>query len=237
MAKILIVDDDRDLCTMLVDGLSLKGHILQTAADGSEALDLVRRQVFDLALIDIWMPKLNGIELLGELRDLAPEMPVVIITVRPTYETAVQALRGGAFDYVEKPFTLNALSKTIHQALAGHRPPARIQVDGLIIDLAAREVRSHQRQVRLTPLEYNLLAYLLCHADRVITTDELLDRVWGYSSMNGTPDQVRNAVRRLRAKLGDQMPSPRFISTVRGAGYRWVAETRRASTRNPLVSQ
>jgi DNA-binding response OmpR family regulator len=238
MAKILIVDDDRDLCSMLVDALSLNGHILQIAANGLEALDMIQRQVFDLALVDIWMPKLNGIELLEKLKDLAPGMPVVLITVHPTYETVVQALRGGACNYVEKPFTLGTLLETIHQALARHSPPMRIQADGLTIDLAAREVHTAHRQACLTPLEYDLLTYLLRHAHRVITADELLDKVWGYSAMEGAPVQVRNAVRRLRMKLGDELPTSRFITTVRGVGYRWVAEVRRMPANNgPHASQ
>lgn len=119
MATILIVDDEQDVCVLLTDALSLDGHTVYTAVNGLDALDMVRYRHFDLALVDIWLPGLNGIELLERLKSLAPDTPVVIITCRPARETAVLALRLGACDYVQKPCALEDLRTTVRRALAG----------------------------------------------------------------------------------------------------------------------
>jgi DNA-binding NarL/FixJ family response regulator len=125
MATILIVDDEQDVCDLLTTVLSPDGHTVHTAVSGLEVLDMVRCQHFDLALLDVWMRGLNGIELLERLKGLAPNMPVVIITGRPACETAVLALRLGAFDYLQKPFALEDLRTTVRRALAGKRLPTQ----------------------------------------------------------------------------------------------------------------
>jgi len=140
MATILVVDDDPDIRNLLTDFLTSEHYMVQTAADGSDALHMVQSRAFDLALVDIWLPGMSGIELLEQLKSLAPDMPVLIITCRPAYETAVQALRSGACDYVEKPFALDNLRTTVRKTLEKHCPPTQIRVGELIIDLQARQV-------------------------------------------------------------------------------------------------
>lgn len=124
MALILVVDDEPDIQRLLTEILNLEGHAVHTAADGLEALHRVRRQCFDLALVDIWLPGLNGIELLNRLKHARPTLPVIIITCRPAYMTCVLALRMGACDYVEKPFNVANLRATVQRALAKENQPA-----------------------------------------------------------------------------------------------------------------
>jgi DNA-binding NtrC family response regulator len=117
MVSILVVDDAPDVRKLLTDFLTAEGYMVHTASDGSDALQIAQGKTFDLAMVDIWMPGMSGIELLKRLKDLAPEMSVVIITCRPAFDTAVKALKGGASDYVIKPFVLDDLRMTVRKAL------------------------------------------------------------------------------------------------------------------------
>jgi DNA-binding response OmpR family regulator len=220
MATILVVDDDSDIRSLLTDFLTNENHLIQTAADGSEALHMVESRPFDLALVDIWLLGMSGIELLEHLRDLAPEMPVVVITCHPAYETAVQALRSGACDYVEKPFDLKNLRTTVRKALEQHCPPEQIRVGELVVDLLAGKVRRGEQLLTLTPTELAILAYLARRSGQIVTFDELLVHVWHCRSEVGSKEQVRTVVWRLRQKIEQDPTRPRWLVTVRGMGYR-----------------
>jgi DNA-binding response OmpR family regulator len=177
MATILVVDDEPDIRSLLTDLLAPEGHIVHTTANGSDALHMVQSKTFDLALVDIWLPGMSGIELLEHLKDLAPDMPVVIITCRPAYETAVQALQAGACDYVEKPFALDSLRTTMHEALERRCPSAQIQIGSLLIDLTAQRVYCERQLIELTATEFGVLTYLAKRPGQVVTYDELLDQL------------------------------------------------------------
>jgi DNA-binding response OmpR family regulator len=148
----------------------------------------------------------------------------------PDCETAEHCLVAGADDVVVAPWTPAEVWLRAHRLL--RIPAGLLRVGDLALNLATREVRTWQEQVDLTSLEYDLLTYLLRNADRVVTFDELLDEVWGYPPGAGDSAQVRNAVRRLRAKLGDDANAPRYIATVRSVGYRWVAPLSRTLPEN-----
>ncbi len=227
MATVLVVDDEPDIRGLLTEILTGEGHQVQAAAQGSEALDMVRQRTFDLALVDIWLPGLNGLNLLAQFRDLAPEMPVVIITCRPAYETAMQAWRGGAYDYVEKPFVPKELLAVVRRVLTKSRSPARVQVGELTLDLAAQRVWRGEQELSLTPREYELLAHLVRRAEEVVTWEELLAEVWGYPPDRGSMETVRSCAKRLRRKIEPDPGRPRYLVAVWGRGYRWeVAPTR-----------
>lgn len=221
MATILVVDDEPDIRRLLTETFALEGHKVQTAANGSDALDMVRQRAFDLALVDIWLPDRNGLDLLAQLRGLAPQMPVVVITCRPAYETAMRAWRGGAYEYVEKPFAPEELQAVVRKALAQSRPPARIQVGELTLDLAAQRVWCGERELALTPREYELLVYLVRRAGEVVTWEELLAEVWRYPPDVGSAETVRSCAKRLRRKIEPESGQPRYLVTVWGRGYRW----------------
>jgi len=119
MATILVIDDEQDICVLLTHALTPEGHKVQTVADGDAALDLLRRQPFALALVDIWLPGVHGLDLVQRLRELAPDLPLVLMTARPAIETAVLALRLGMDDYLTKPLDL----KTVRATVARLTPP------------------------------------------------------------------------------------------------------------------
>ena len=144
-----------------------------------------------------------------------------VLALVPDCETAERCLLAGAGDVVVAPWTPAEVWLRARRLL--HIPTGPLRAGNLVLSLAAREVRTWQEQVCLTPLEYDLLTYLLRNADRVVKSDELLDAVWGYPPEAGDQAQVRNAIRRLRAKLRDDASAPRYIVTVRGVGYHWVA--------------
>ena len=144
-----------------------------------------------------------------------------VLALAPDYETAERCLLAGAGDVVVAPWTPAEVRLRARRLL--HIPAGPLRAGDLVLNLATREVRTWQEQVCLTSLEYDLLTYLLRNADRVVKFDELLDAVWGYPPEAGDPAQVRNGVKRLRKKLGDDVSAPRYIATVRGVGYRWVA--------------
>lgn len=229
--RILIADDDPDTRTILSDWLTHWGYATLVAADGEAALAVGIAHPPDLALIDVRMPGPAGMDLATRLRERHPDVGVIIITAYGSIQDAVEAMRGGAFDYLPKPLKIRQVLAVVEKALAVRNERNRGQgsgkTDALTLDPDRREVGCGGQMVSLTPLEFDLLAYLMQRPGRAVTFDELLDRVWGYPPGAGEPAQVRNAVRRLREKLGDDANAPCYIASVRGKGYRWAVSKKR----------
>jgi len=229
--RILIADDDPDIRTILSDWLIHWGYETLVAADGEAALAATTACPPDLALIDVRMPGPGGMELAARLRERHPDVGIIIITAYGSIQDAVEAMRGGAFDYLPKPLKIRQVLAVVEKALAmrdeRNQGQGSGKTDALTLNPDRREVNCGGRSVSLTPLEFDLLAHLVQHSCRVVTFDELLDRVWGYPPGAGEPTQVRNAVRRLREKLGDDADTPCYIASVRGKGYRWVVSKKR----------
>lgn len=218
--RILVVDDDPDTCALLVDALEEDGYSLHTCSSGTEARDALEHERFDLVLADIKLPYISGIDLLLYAREINLDTKVILITAYASLETAIQALRGEAYDYLIKPFSLSDLRQRVRDALAQGETKARCYAD-LCIDLRARRVWVDEREVELTRQEFDVLACLFEQQGGTVSWQELLRRVWQVRHPEtenlGT---LRSCIRRLRQKIGDDARSPRYIITRWGEGYR-----------------
>jgi DNA-binding response OmpR family regulator len=201
-------------------GLSARGFEVRSALDGETGLELALADHVDLVVLDLMLPRLNGMEVLRALALDRPELPVVVLTARGEVEDRVDGLNAGAVDYLVKPFALAELEARIRAQLRSARQSqsTTIRHAGLEIDLLSREVKSDGRLVRLTNTEFDLLAYFMNHPNQVLTRPQLLRAVWGYGHDPAT-NIVDVYVGYLRRKLtDDDRPVP--IRTVRSRGYR-----------------
>ena len=220
--RILVVDDDPGTCALIVDVLTGDGYTVHARLSGERALELLGQERFDLVLADIKMPRVSGLDLLGRIRDRGHDTKVIMMTAYASTESAIQALRKGASDYLVKPFSLADLRSRVSEALPQGAKVDRIPCYlDLCIFLDARRVWVGEREVDLTRQEFDLLACLFERRGRTVTWQELLERVWGLNEPGkeslGT---LRSCVRRLRQKLGDDARRPRYIINRWGEGYR-----------------
>jgi DNA-binding response OmpR family regulator len=227
---ILIVEDDDAIATGLSLNLRLAGHVPTIARDGDQALSAVRERDFDLVLLDINLPRRNGLEVLGSLRDADNLVPVIVVSARDDEFDKVAALRLGADDYVTKPFALAELlaridavlrraGATITGELSVAASGDRFKFGDVTIDVAQRVVTRAGEVVKLTHLEFELLAFLVRHPSQVFSRVQLLQLVWGQTA--GSPRTVDNFIGQLRKRLEPDPDNPRHVITVRGSGYRF----------------
>ncbi len=229
MAKtILVVDDDALMRRSLAVSLGQTGYIVETAANGENAVQSVRRKAPDLVLLDVGLPGMDGMETLRALRRDDPNLAVIFVTGRRRELDEIVGLEMGADDYITKPFDMDVLLAHIKavmrraQTLATQSPKRPISVGDLHIDPAAREVRVDERVIDLAPKEFDLLYTLAQQTGRVITLDELLERVWG-AEWIGESQTLYVHVRWLREKIEADPAHPTRLITVRGTGYKLVA--------------
>ena len=222
----LVVDDEPMLRNLLSRLLRMEGYDVIEAADGEAALDLVQQRRPDLVLLDVMLPARDGLDVLGDLRKTT-EVPVILVSALGEEADRVLGLKMGADDYVVKPFSAAELSARIESVLrrARHRtaPPvsSRFAFDGLLIDLQTRDVTVRQEQVDLTAKEFDLLAFLAGSPRQVFSREQLLRQVWESSSDWQSDATITEHVRRLRRKIEVDPDNPRWITTVRGVGYRF----------------
>ena len=223
-ARILLVEDDPSIREVTAIGLGAAGFAVTTAVDGVEGLDRFKAEPFDLVLLDIMLPRLDGYEVCRQIRRTST-VPVVMLTARGDTMDVVVGLEAGADDYVRKPFDLPELIARIRAALrrAGGTPEdaTELRIGTLVIDVAGRTATRDGADVPLTRTEFDLLIELVRHAGQVLSRDVLLDRVWGYDYL-GDSRLVDVAIQRLRAKIEADPAAPELIQTVRGAGYKAV---------------
>jgi two-component system response regulator MtrA len=221
-ATILLVEDDPSIREVTAIGLRNAGFTVETASDGREGLERFRAAPFDLVLLDVMLPRLDGLEVCREIRRTST-VPIVMLTARADTIDVVVGLEAGADDYVRKPFEVPELVARLRAALrrAGRRPDdaERLHLGALTIDVAGRTVERDGREIPLTRTEFDLLTELTRHAGQVLTRDVLLDRIWGYDYL-GDSRLVDVAIQRLRAKVERDPSAPELILTVRGAGYK-----------------
>ncbi|HEX2756655.1 MAG TPA: response regulator transcription factor [Candidatus Limnocylindrales bacterium] len=223
-ARILLVEDDPSIREVTAIGLGAAGFAVTAAVDGVEGLDRFRADPYDLVLLDIMLPRLDGYEVCRQIRRTST-VPVVMLTARGDTMDVVVGLEAGADDYVRKPFDLPELIARIRAALrrAGGAADGatELRIGTLIVDAAGRTVTREGADVPLTRTEFDLLTELVRHAGQVLSRDVLLDRVWGYDYL-GDSRLVDVAIQRLRAKVEADPAAPELIQTVRGAGYKAV---------------
>ena len=224
---VLVVDDEPMLRNLLSHLLHLEGYKVLEAEDGVTALDVVATEHPDLVLLDVMLPARNGLDVLGDLRRTS-DIPVILVSARAEEDDRVAGLRLGADDYVTKPFSAAELSARIESLLrrsvmrrARATSDGRLAFEGLSIDLRTREVRVAGAKVEMTAKEFDLLAQLAGKPREVFSRDQLLQQVWGSSSNWQSDATVTEHVRRLRRKIEVDPDNPRWIMTVRGAGYRF----------------
>lgn len=219
--KILVVDDEPAIRRLLRVGLSAEGHTVSEAESAAMAIQRLREDRPDLIVLDLGLPDMSGLELLAHWRDEGNELPIVILSSRTDESGIVQALELGADDYVAKPFGMRELAARIRVALRhklqqqGERPV--FQAGELTVDLVKRIVRVRDRDVKLSPKEYDILRVLVQHAGKVLTHKHLLNQVWGGSA---DVQYLRVYVRQLRQKIEKTPDQPQYILTETGVGYR-----------------
>jgi two-component system, OmpR family, response regulator MprA len=217
-ARVLVVEDDADIADVLRRSLRNEGYEVRTSADGVDALDVAAGFVPDLVVLDLGLPRLDGIEVCRRLR-MDGDVPILMLTARAETEDRVTGLDSGADDYLAKPFERQELLARI-RALLRRRPPrgaASLQIADLQLNPDTREVRRGEREIELTNREFELLEFLMRNERLVVSRERLLDEVWGYDPMAAT-NTIDVFISNLRRKLeaGDE---PRLLHTKRGAGY------------------
>ncbi len=221
-ARILVVDDDTSIRTLLRRLLTTEGYAVDEAADGPTALEKTRTFAPDLVLLDIMLPGQDGLDVLEGLRRTS-DVPVILLTAKGDEAHRVLGFRFGADDYVVKPFSTAELAGRIAAVLrrAGTtRAHQELRFDGLHVDPANRRVTVHGRPVDLPAREYALLAFLAASPQQVFSREELLERLWP-PSRDRSPATVTEHVARIRRRIEDDPERPRWVRTVRGVGYRF----------------
>ena len=220
---VLVVDDDPQALYMVRNALATAGYAPLTSGDPGKLPELIRAKRPSLVLLDLMLPETDGIELMNNTPELA-DLPVIFISGYSRDETIARALDNGAADYIVKPFSAIELVARVQAALRYRAGPQTYARGDLRVDFARRQVSLAGRAVALTATEFDVLRMLAANAGGVVTTEMLLGQIWGHSDSSHT-DRVRAAVRKLRAKLGDNAAAPVYIFTEHGIGYRLAVST------------
>ncbi len=224
LATVLVIEDDAAIRRGIVDALRVTGYTPREAADGAAGLAAAVGAGVDLVLLDVLLPKLDGLSVLQSLRRSCPSLPVIMLTARGTEEDRVRGLKAGADDYVVKPFSALELLARIEAVLrrSAERPAglAPIRIAGRLIDFDRREVRLPDgRRAELSQREAALLTYLAANPSRAVSREELLQRVWGIDPRGVETRTVDMHIARIRQALADDTADPKVILTVRSKGY------------------
>jgi two-component system, OmpR family, response regulator MprA len=217
--RVLVVEDDEEIAQVLQRSLRMEGYDVKLAGDGVQGLEEAHAFLPDLIVLDLGLPRLDGVEVAKRLRDAGEQVPILILTARDALESRVEGLDVGADDYLVKPFERQELLARM-RALLRRRPPrgmAPLRVGDLMLNPDTHEVSRGERRIELTQREFELLEYLMRNERLVISRQKLLDEVWGYDPFSIT-NTIEVFVSNLRRKL-EADGEPRLLHTVRGAGY------------------
>lgn len=222
-SRILVVDDEVQIARVLRTSLQAQGYEVKTAADGEAGFNAAGDWLPDLIVTDLSMPAMNGIELCRAVRERS-QVPIIVLSVRGEEKSKIDALDAGADDYVTKPFSVNELLARVRAnlrrvAAEKESPQAPIQQGDFYINPESREVRVLEKEVRLTPKEFDLLVFMARHPNKVLTHRVLLNAVWGGESVH-QPEYLRVFINQLRKKI-EPRETPRYILTDPWVGYRF----------------
>lgn len=233
--RILIIEDHRDIADLVALHLRDGGMQVEVAYDGTRGLALALQTGYDLVILDLMLPGVEGLELCRRLRRNAVYTPVLMLTARSSEADRVAGLEIGADDYLIKPFSLRELLARVRalfrrvDALSAGVEEASAQVGALVVDTARRAVRLGGESVNLTAREFDLLWYFITHPGRVFSRSQLLDQVWGFGH-EGYEHTVNSHINRLRSKIEHDPSCPQYILTVWGVGYKFAESIDAAGT-------
>lgn len=216
--RVLVVEDDKKIASFVVNGLKQAGFAVDHAADGEEGLGRAQAVGYDAAVVDIMLPRLDGLSLVQQLRAKGARLPVLILSARASVDDRVRGLQAGGDDYLTKPFAFSELLARVQALIrrATQAPePTRLAVGDLTLDLITREVRRGDERIELQPREFALLEYLMRHAGRPVTKTMILEHIFDYS-FDPQTNVVDVLIHRLRAKVDRDKA---MIHTLRGVGY------------------
>lgn len=219
MKRVLVVDDDPSVTSVLKRGLSYESFAVDVASSGGEALAMARERYPDLVILDVMMPGLDGLEVLRRLRAADEHLPVLMLTARDSDRDQVVGLEAGADDYLTKPFTFKVLLARVRALLRRSQSerPAVLRFVDLSLDTGTMTARRRNREIGLTRTEYELLKAFMRNPRRVLSKGLLMERVWG-GDFEGSTNVLETYVKQLRQKL-EAAGEPRLIHTLRGSGY------------------
>jgi DNA-binding response OmpR family regulator len=226
MANLLVVDDDQDILETLKIGLTFRGHHVTCASDGRMALDESHRECPDLVVLDMSMPEMDGIEVCRQLRasDDTANVPILFLSANGTLEGQIAGFNAKANDYMIKPFDLRELDTRIQTLLRYHVQAAnemqsQFNVGDLVLNRRACNLLVQGVGVPLTPIEFDLMRYLMSRVDQVVSTEELLQNVWHFPANTNKSELVRAHVKNLRTKIERDSKNPIYLKTVGHSGY------------------
>jgi two-component system OmpR family response regulator len=218
--RILLVEDDLKIATFIVKGLKAAGYAADHALDGEEGLHMALTEPYDTAIIDIMLPKMDGLSLIEKMRKEKIRTPVIILSAKASIDDRVKGLQTGSDDYITKPFAFSELLARVQALIrraSGLSEPTRLIIGDLSMNLLTREVIRMDRKIELQPIEFSLLEYLMRSAGRVVSKTMIMEHVWDYN-FDPQTNVVEARICRLRDKI-DRDFEKKLIHTVRGVGY------------------
>ena len=218
--RVLLVEDDAKIASFILKGLRSAGYAVDHAADGEEGLHLALTEPYDAAVIDLMLPRRNGLALIREMRVEKVNTPVLILSAKGSVDDRVKGLETGGDDYLTKPFAFSELLARVQALIrraSGAAEPTRLSVGDLSVNLLNREVLRGGKRIDLQPREFSLLEYLMRNAGRIVSKTMILEHVWDYH-FDPQTNVVEARISRLRDKI-DKDADHKLIHTVRGAGY------------------
>jgi len=218
--RILVIEDDFKIARFIQKGLRSSGFAVDHAPAGNKGLDLAYGEPYDVMVVDIMLPEIDGISLIKKIREKKNNVPIIILSARDRVDDRVNGLQAGADDYLTKPFAFSELLARIQALIrrAGNvTDPVNLSYDNLSVNILKRQVKRDGRVIELQPLEFSLLEYLLRNKERVVSRTMIMEHVWDYN-FDPMTNVVEARICRLRDKI-DKDFEPKLIHTVRGAGY------------------
>jgi DNA-binding response OmpR family regulator len=223
--KILIVEDEEKIARVLQIELEYEGYEVLVEHDGKAGFEATLTSKIDLVLLDVMLPGLNGIDVLRKIRDTNSYLPVILLTARDSTFDKIMGLDHGANDYITKPFKLEEVLARVRSILryssiiqkSADTEEFHLSIHDLFVNIESREVRRGEKEISLTPKEYDLLVYLLTNQNKVVTRESIISSIWGYE-YEGETNIVDVFIRHLRKKIDDGYEFP-LIHTIRGVGY------------------